>query len=61
LVPQYLASVPVDPFDGLPVRYKVLPTGYVVYSLGTNGKDDGGDGHGYDPLDVTFTIEKAVK
>jgi len=43
LVPQYLASVPVDPFDGEPLRYKKSsPKGFVTYSIGPNRQDDGG-------------------
>jgi hypothetical protein len=42
LVPQFLASVPVDPFDGNPVRYRQLQKGYVVYSIGADGRDDHG-------------------
>ncbi len=64
LVPAYLKSVPVDPFDGEPIRYRRLPKGYVVYSIGSDGADDGGtekppgkttkdDGY-----DLTFTVER---
>lgn len=42
LVPGYLAAVPPDPFDGTPLRYKSLDHGFMVYSVGENGKDDGG-------------------
>ena len=42
LVPQFLASVPVDPFDGNAVRYKLLHKGYAVYSIGEDGRDDHG-------------------
>jgi hypothetical protein len=42
LTPQLLVSVPEDPFDGKPLRYRVLPGGAVVYSVGPDGKDDGG-------------------
>ena len=31
-----------DPCDGRLLRYKMLPKGYCVYSVGVNGKDDGG-------------------
>lgn len=63
LVPAYLASVPVDPFDGQPLRYQRRDAGYVVYSVGPDTEDDGGlekpikfkDG---DPWDVTFIVER---
>ena len=59
LVPSYLESTPEDPFDGNPIRYKKLPRGYVVYSIGTDGKDDGGveDGDDGEP-DTTFKLER---
>lgn len=51
LVPGFLPSVPEDPFSskaGEPIRYRAEPDGYVVYSLDTYGRDDGGAlyGHG---------------
>jgi hypothetical protein len=42
LVPQYLTSLPPDPFSGNPLRFKQDATGYTVYSVGTNQRDDGG-------------------
>lgn len=43
LTPTYLSAVPDDPFTGSPLRYAVDNSGYVVYSVGVNRKDDGGD------------------
>ena len=43
LVPEFLASVPHDVIDGEPLRYRRLPDSqYVLYSVGWNGVDDGG-------------------
>ncbi len=62
LVPQYLAALPQDPFDGKPLRYKALPRGYVVYGIGSDEKDDGGKER--DPKnvgsssDITFIMER---
>jgi len=42
LVPRFLPSVPRDPFDGKPLRYQRLPNGFVVYSVGADGRDNGG-------------------
>jgi hypothetical protein len=43
LVPDYLAAVPVDPFDGKPLRFKkITPKGYMIYSIGRDRQDDGG-------------------
>ncbi len=42
LCPAYLAAVPVDPFDGKPLRYRRVADGVVLYSLGADGVDNGG-------------------
>jgi hypothetical protein len=42
LTPDYLAEVPLDPFTAKPLIYRLQPKGYVLYSVGVNGKDDGG-------------------
>ena len=62
LAPSFLPSVPMDPFDGKSLRYKKLPKGYMVYSVGEDRKDDGGAfglGKGPDggPSDITFAVE----
>ncbi len=41
LVPEFLEAVPVDDFDGQPLRYSAEKK--IVYSVGKNLKDDGGD------------------
>ena len=43
LVPDYLDAVPTDPYVGAPLRYKRRDPGYVVYSVGRDGSDDGGE------------------
>jgi hypothetical protein len=40
---EFLRDVPTDPFDGKPLRYRRDGEGVVVYSVGPDGKDDGGD------------------
>jgi len=65
LVPQFLSAVPTDPFDGQPLRYHLLEKGYVIYSIGSDGEDNGGrerpmsikstDKTHYD---ITFTVER---
>jgi hypothetical protein len=62
LAPTYLPSLPIDPFDGQPLRFKRLASGYSVYSIGADLRDDGGaEG---DPKkqtsakDITFILEK---
>ncbi|HLJ96094.1 MAG TPA: ABC transporter permease subunit [Gemmataceae bacterium] len=42
LVPEYLVDVPLDPYDGQPLRYSRLADGVVVYSVGPDGTDNGG-------------------
>ena len=61
LVPKYLSEVPVDPFDGKPLRYRVRSDGrWIVYSVGPNQLDENGeqpkgDPRKYaDPGDVIF-------
>jgi hypothetical protein len=42
LSPKYMAEIPVDPMNGEPLKYRVTENGPLVYSVGTNHKDDGG-------------------
>jgi hypothetical protein len=42
LVPEFLPTVPTDPFDGQPLRFKATDEGLVLYSIGRDRKDDGG-------------------
>ncbi len=48
LVPEYLPAIPLDPYDGQPLRYLrrdvpgLPPEAWAVYSIGENGGDDGG-------------------
>lgn len=36
-------DVTIDPFDGKPLRIKKVPNGWLIYSVGENLIDDGGD------------------
>ena len=42
LVPDFVATIPHDPCDGQPFRYRLAPDGYLLYSVATNRKDDDG-------------------
>jgi hypothetical protein len=42
LVPGILKEVPIDPFTGNPLIYRREGEGFIVYSFGSNQKDDGG-------------------
>lgn len=45
LVPQFLSAVPIDLMNGQVFRYRPNSNGaFVLYSVGEDGKDDGGDG-----------------
>ncbi len=38
----WIAAVPLDPFDGQPLRYKLVADGVLIYSVGLDGVDNGG-------------------
>jgi hypothetical protein len=44
--PDRLAQIdsypPIDPYTGRPLKYRRIPDGFVVYSLGESGRDGGG-------------------
>lgn len=42
LTPEFLAALPTDPFTGDPYRYRRRGGGYLLYSVGPNGFDEGG-------------------
>jgi hypothetical protein len=44
LVPKYVAEVPKDIFIAADLHYRLEGGGYLLYSVGPNGKDDGGKG-----------------
>ncbi|MCE5327075.1 MAG: hypothetical protein LLG01_11755 [Planctomycetaceae bacterium] len=46
--------VPPDSFGGKALIYRVTDSGCILYSVGPNGKDDGGDSAKTDDLAVTF-------
>jgi hypothetical protein len=43
LVPEFLPAVEMDPFDGRALRCRRVADGFVVYAVGPDGKDDGGN------------------
>ena len=49
LRPKYLRRVPVDPFGDGPLRFKRLPNGLVVYSVGFDQTDNDGSRLEYGP------------
>ena len=42
LVPAYLSKIAIDPFDGQPLRFRRLKDGVIIYTVGEDQKDDGG-------------------
>ena len=42
-MPQLLSAVPLDPMSGRLLRYRLNASGFVLYSVGEDGRDDGGD------------------
>jgi ABC-type transport system involved in multi-copper enzyme maturation permease subunit len=47
LVPEFLPRIPIDPWDGMRLRYRFKQTkdlsGVVIYSVGPDRRDDGGN------------------
>jgi hypothetical protein len=59
LKPAFLEAVPEDPFDGKPLRYKKLGKGYLVYSIGPDGADNGGvEDKKEGRPDIVFKVER---
>ena len=42
MTPKYLKEVPTDPYSGKPLLLRRTPNGLIIYSVFTNGVDDGG-------------------
>jgi hypothetical protein len=61
LIPACCKAVPADPYDGKPLRYKTHGASYVVYSIGSDGQDDGGVVWGSNYLKVPGDISFVVK
>lgn len=65
LVPKYIAGVPTDPFNGKPLRFLPQSSGYVVYGVGSDLRDDGGreppkrkKSSDQMTYDITFIVER---
>lgn len=65
LAPKFIESVPLDPFDGKPLRYRRDGKSFYVYSIGNNLTDDGGypskaksGTKGIHGEDIVFFIER---
>jgi len=58
LVPEYLPSVPEDPYDGEPMKLKTTEKAVTIYSVGKNGVDDGGVPHPIDSKRRVYTDQQ---
>jgi hypothetical protein len=56
LTPNDLGATLMDPFDGQPLRYQKQGAGYVLYSIGSDLKDDGGKPMNGKGGDIVFTV-----
>jgi hypothetical protein len=58
LTPDFLPRVPIDPFDGQPLRLLVQDDKLVIYSIGKDRRDDGGI---FDPVKQEPDIGVEIK
>jgi hypothetical protein len=65
LCPQYLSAVILDPYDGKPLRHRRVKDGVVIYSVGQDVVDDGGnlnrDQRKTSGVDIGFRLWDAAK
>jgi hypothetical protein len=59
LAPKYIRAVPRDIFNDAELHYRPEKDGYLLYSVGDNGKDDGG--RSYDDRKKDMTYEEMTK
>jgi len=61
LEPAWLNPVPADPYDGQPLRFRRQGSGFVIYSIGSDGQDDAGTERpapsSKSAYDITFIVE----
>jgi hypothetical protein len=60
LAPNYIDKIPDDLFSGHPLIYRLEGDGYLLYSVGVNGIDDGGQGYDDDPKGDDLVIRMPV-
>jgi len=56
LVPIILPSLPLDPFSGKNYIYRKKKNGFIIYSVGPNGKNDKGERNHKSKDDISFKI-----
>lgn len=60
LVPAFLANLEIDVFSGKPLLYRRTADGFVLYSVGPNGQDDGGRTYSEDGRSDDIVLEIPV-
>ena len=61
LVPQFLDVVPIDPFDGKPIRFQCKDNQVMVYSVGKNGQNHRDWTKNSDLIDQSYDLSFTVK
>jgi hypothetical protein len=61
LAPKYLTEIPADLFSGKPLIYHREDKGYLLYSVGVNGLDEGGHGGDDNPKGDDLTVRVPVR
>jgi hypothetical protein len=61
LTPKYIAVVPGDLFSGKPLIYRPTGSGYLFYSVGVNGIDEGGQSYDDDPKGDDLRVRMPVE
>jgi len=56
LAPKYLPTIPQDLFSGKALIYRPTDDGYLLYSVGVNGKDEEGRSYDDDPRGDDLTV-----
>jgi hypothetical protein len=56
LVPDYMPDLPLDPWTGKPLIYRLTPPRYTLYAVGPNGVDDGGVTEGRGSMEPDLVI-----
>lgn len=61
LKPEFLKQIPLDSYISSPLIYRIHPEGYVLYAVGPNEKDDGGQSRDGRVDDVAFEVMHATR
>jgi hypothetical protein len=60
LAPKYLETIPDDLFTSHPLIYRLEDKGYLLYSVGVNGLDEGGRGYDDEPRGDDLSVRMPV-